>query len=92
MLCAKCWLMLNYEQKIKHLKENPEHEGSILTSAKFATSQQMISLAQACNKLVYKSDGQYLISPFIGVTKHIIDSSDNTPDTLPNNSCSSGPH
>lgn len=39
VLCAKCWLMLNYEQKIKHLKENPDHENSILTSAKFATAQ-----------------------------------------------------
>lgn len=39
VLCAKCWLMLNYEQKMKHLKENPDHESSILTSAKFATSQ-----------------------------------------------------
>ncbi|CDW74769.1 UNKNOWN [Stylonychia lemnae] len=90
VLCAKCWLMLNYEQKIKHLKENPDHENSILTSAKFATAQQMISLAQACNKLVYKNDGQYIISPFIGVTRHILESQD-SPDTMPNNSSSSAP-
>ncbi len=37
VLCAKCWVMLNYEQKIKHIKEFPEHDASILTSAKFAT-------------------------------------------------------
>ena len=38
VLCAKCWLILNYEQKIKHLKENYDHESSILTSAKFASA------------------------------------------------------
>lgn len=37
VLCAKCWLMLNYEQKVKHLREFPSHEVSILTSAKFAS-------------------------------------------------------
>lgn len=52
VLCAKCWLMLNYEQKIKHIKEHPDHETAILTSAKFATAPQIISLAQACNKLI----------------------------------------
>ena len=45
VLCAKCWMMLNYEQKVKHLRENPSHESSILTSAKFASAAQMISLA-----------------------------------------------
>lgn len=39
VLCAKCWLMLNYEQKIKHIKDHPDHELSILTSTKFASSQ-----------------------------------------------------
>lgn len=38
VLCAQCWLMLNYEQKVKHLRENPSHEPSILTSAKFASA------------------------------------------------------
>lgn len=49
----------------------------------------MISLAQACNKLVYKSDGEYIISPFIGVTKHILEAQD-LPDTVANGSSSSG--
>lgn len=67
--------MLNYEQKVKHLRDNPAHESSILTSAKFASAAQMISLAQACNKLIYKPDGQYIISPFHGISRHIVDSS-----------------
>jgi hypothetical protein len=33
----------------------------------------MISLAQACNKLVYKPDGQYVISPFHGISRHIVE-------------------
>lgn len=39
VLCVKCWLMLNYEQKIKHIKDYPDHDLSILTSTKFASSQ-----------------------------------------------------
>ena len=58
---------------MKHLRENPSHESSILTSAKFASAAQMISLASACNKLIYKPDGQYIISPFHGISKHISD-------------------
>jgi hypothetical protein len=73
VLCAKCWLMLNYEQKVKHLRENPSHESSILTSAKFASAAQIISLAQACNKIIYKPDGQYIISPFHGISRHLAD-------------------
>ena len=56
VLCVKCWLMLNYEQKIKHIKDNPDHEISILTSTKFASSSQIVSLAQACNKIVFKGE------------------------------------
>jgi hypothetical protein len=33
----------------------------------------MISLAQACNKLIYKPDGQYIISPFHGISRHIVE-------------------
>ena len=73
VLCIKCWLILNYEQKIKHVKENPGHEASILTSAKFASSQQILSLAQGCQKMVYKTDGEYLISPFHGISRHIVE-------------------
>jgi len=91
VLCAKCWQMLNYEQKIKHLKEFPDHEGSILTSAKFASSQQMVSLAQAFNKFVLKSDGEYVISPFIGFTKHIFENQEHQ-DSIINGSSSSGQH
>ena len=58
---------------MKHLRENPSHESSILTSAKFASAAQMISLAQACNKLIYKPDGQYIVSPFHGISRHIVD-------------------
>jgi hypothetical protein len=55
------------------LRENPSHESSILTSAKFASAAQIISLAQACNKIIYKPDGQYIISPFHGISRHLAD-------------------
>jgi hypothetical protein len=47
VFCVKCWLLLNYEQKIKHIKQVPEHEKYILTSSKFASAWQISSLALA---------------------------------------------
>jgi len=64
VLCVKCWVLLNYEQKIKHIKYMQDHEKYILTSSKFASAWQISSLALACNKIVYKSDGEYIRSPF----------------------------
>jgi len=64
VLCVKCWMLLNYEQKIKHIKCLPEHEKFILTSSKFASAWQISSLALACNKIQYKPDGEYIKSPF----------------------------
>jgi len=64
VLCVKCWLLLNYEQKIKHIKSIPDHSQFILTSSKFASSWQISSLALACNKIEYKDDGEYVKSPF----------------------------
>lgn len=37
VLCIHCWILLNYEQKIKHLKQNPDHKKYLLTSAKYAS-------------------------------------------------------
>ena len=64
VLCVKCWTLLNYEQKVKHLKTFEDHEAYILTSSKFASAWQISSLALACNKLRVLSDGEYLVSPF----------------------------
>lgn len=47
VMCVKCWMLLNYEQKIKHIKCVPDHEKYILTSSKFASSWQISSLALA---------------------------------------------
>lgn len=41
-----------------------DHEKYILTSSKFASDWQISSLALACNKIEYRSDGEYMKSPF----------------------------
>ena len=64
VLCVKWWVLLNYEQKIKHIKYLQDHEKYILTSSKFASAWQISSLALAWNKIVYKPDGEYIRSPF----------------------------
>jgi hypothetical protein len=64
VLCVKCWTLLNYEQKIKHIKYMQDHEKYILTSSKFASAWQISSLALACNKIIYKPEGEYIKSPF----------------------------
>lgn len=47
VLCSTCWQMLNCKQKIKHLKRSPDHEKFLLTSTKYASEKQIISLAKA---------------------------------------------
>jgi hypothetical protein len=42
VLCLKCWSTLNYEQKVRHLKQFPSHTKHILTSAKFASGKQIV--------------------------------------------------
>ena len=37
VLCIKCWQMLNCKQKIKHLKNFPDHKGYLLTSTQYAS-------------------------------------------------------
>ena len=64
VLCVRCWVLLNYEQKIKHLKHSPDHEPFILTSSKFASAWQISSLALSCKKVVVLPDGEYVVSPF----------------------------
>ena len=68
VLCVKWWVLLNYEQKIKHIKVMQDHEKYILTSSKFASAWQISSLALAWNKIIYKSDGEYIKSPFQEIT------------------------
>ncbi len=51
VLCLNCWQMLNCKQKIKHLRRNPEHEKFLLTSTKYASEKQIVSLAGTQNKL-----------------------------------------
>ncbi len=46
VLCISCWQMLNCKQKIKHLKKYPDHEKYLLTSTKYASEKQIISLAK----------------------------------------------
>lgn len=50
VLCIQCWQMLNCKQKIKHLKKNPDHEKFLLTSTKYASEKQILSLSKAQNK------------------------------------------
>ena len=37
VLCIKCWQMLNCKQKIKHLKNFPDHKSYLLTSTQYAS-------------------------------------------------------
>ena len=46
VLCIHCWKMLNCKQKIKHLKGHPDHEKYLLTSMKYASERQMLSLSK----------------------------------------------
>lgn len=64
VLCINCWQMLNCKQKIKHLKKSPEHEKFLLTSTKYASEKQIISLAKAQNKFYSKPEGDYIATPF----------------------------
>jgi hypothetical protein len=47
VLCIHCWQMLNCKQKIKHLRKSPDHEKYLLTSTKYASEKQILSLAKA---------------------------------------------
>lgn len=63
VLCIHCWQMLNCKQKIKHLKSDPEHERFLLTSTKYASEKQIVSLAKSQGKHHMRSDGAYVIIP-----------------------------
>jgi hypothetical protein len=68
VLCIQCWQMLNCKQKIKHLKQHPDHKAYLLTSTQYASEQKICELAQGYDKLIKKNDGEeYLISPFAPV-------------------------
>ncbi len=61
VLCIHCWQMLNCKQKIKHLKSLPDHEKYLLTSTKYASDKQMISLAKAQNKVVGENEEDFFV-------------------------------
>lgn len=56
--------MLNCKQKLKHLKRNPDHEKYLLTSTKYASEKQILSLAQTQNKFYPMQDGDYIMPPY----------------------------
>lgn len=56
--------MLNCKQKIKHLKKFTDHEKFLLTSTKYASEKQMLSLARTQSKLQKTQDGDFVITPF----------------------------
>ena len=64
VLCLNCWQMLNCKQKIKHLRRNPEHEKYLLTSTKYASEKQILSLAATQSKLFSLQDGEYMVPPY----------------------------
>lgn len=63
-------MLLNYEQKIKHIRTVQDHEKYILTSSKFASAWQISSLALACDKIVSKKDGEYMKSPYLDLNEN----------------------
>ena len=65
--------MLNCKQKIKHLKRLPDHERYLLTSTKYASEKQILSLAKSQGKLLQKSDGEYVVTPFGPFNRQIRD-------------------
>lgn len=38
VLCLACWVLLNYEQRIKHTRDFPDHKPNVLTASKFASA------------------------------------------------------
>ena len=76
VLCIRCWQMLNCKQKIKHLKQNPDHNKYLLTSTQYASELKICELAHGYNKLIKKSDGEeYMISPFTPINLPNLDKS-----------------
>lgn len=56
--------MLNCKQKIKHLKKSPDHEKYLLTSTKYASEKQILSLAKTQNRYSSQIDGEYVFTPY----------------------------
>ena len=66
VLCQECWQMLNCKQKIKHLRQFPEHKQQLLTSTQYASEQKICELALKHGKLLRQPDGsECLVSPFL---------------------------
>ena len=80
VLCIQCWQMLNCKQKIKHLRKCPDHEKYLLTSTKYASEKQILSLSKAQNKYMIQSDGEYVITPFGPFNRQFRDHLFPTPD------------
>lgn len=60
--------MLGFAELWAEDKAYKDNAGSrkihFITSSKFASAWQISSLALACNKIVYKPDGEYMKSPY----------------------------
>jgi len=65
--------MLNCKQKIKHLKKSPDHEKYLLTSTKYASEKQMLSLAKTQSKYYSQGDGDYVMTPYGPLNKQFKD-------------------
>ena len=65
VLCVPCWRILNYDQKMRHLKAYPSHACGILTSKAFATEAQILSLATREQRLHSTLQGEFLEDLFL---------------------------
>jgi len=61
VLCTKCWMILNYEQRGKHSSKFPKHNSWILTSSQFASEIQFYHIAFMNNKVIEKNNGDKLV-------------------------------
>lgn len=66
--------MLNCKQKIKHLKKSPEHEKYLLTSTKYASEKQILSLAKTQSKYFVQLDGEFILTPYGPLNKSLRES------------------
>ena len=53
VLCLKCWKIMSYEQRIRHVQIHQDHAPAIVTSSGFATESKFIDIARNnCKNLI----------------------------------------
>ena len=72
VLCTKCWQLLSTKQKIKHLKNVPNHRNFILTSSHYSSENKIYELAIANNKMFKSKGEEYIYSPMINTKGRIL--------------------